>query len=262
MVFNIGDVLRPQYDTYFVVASYIISVVGSFIALYHARYMYREDGSLNRSMAFGAALALGGVGIWTMHFVGMIGYQLPLRVTYDGFWTLLSLVAAVAIAGIALVLAGGKGKFSRTGWLAGSLLAGAGVCVMHYMGMYAMHLRADMTLNVPTVLASFVIAVTASAAALWLAFNVVKGFHRVAAALVMGLAVCAMHYTGMSAARFICTDSSTAPLWSIGGAYLPQAVFSLSGLALVFLAWNLLGELGRQEMAEGSAAQDSVLRGS
>jgi NO-binding membrane sensor protein with MHYT domain len=77
MVFNIGDVLPPQYDTYFVVASYIISVAGSFIALYHAQFMYREDGSLNRSMAFGAALALGGLGIWTMHFLGMIGYQLP-----------------------------------------------------------------------------------------------------------------------------------------------------------------------------------------
>ena len=250
MNFNVGDVLRPQYDMFFVIASYVISVLGSFAALYHAQHMYHRNGTLNRSMAFGAAVALGGVGIWTMHFVGMIGYRLPLRVVYDGFWTMLSLVAAIVIAGIALQLAGGRGKFSKMGWLLGSLLAGVGVCVMHYMGMYAMSLRADMSLDLLTVLLSFGIAVTASAAALWLAFHVVKGSHRVAAALVMGVAVCTMHYTGMSAAEFICIASKTEPLWAIGGTFLPQMVMGVAGLVLVFLCWNMLGYLGSVEMAQ------------
>ncbi|WP_137919866.1 MHYT domain-containing protein [Hydrogenophaga sp. 2FB] len=240
MNFNVGDVLSPRYDMVLVVASYVISVLGSFAALAHTKYLYRADGTVNRSMAAGAAVALGGVGIWSMHFVGMMGYRLPLPVVYDGFWTLLSLLAAIVIAGIALILAGGGGRFSKPGWLAGSLLAGVGVCVMHYMGMYAMNLRADMSLDLQVVMISFAIAVTASAAALWLAFHVRKVWHRVLASLIMGLAVCAMHYTGMRAAEFICVESKSPPVWGIGGFYLSQMVFSVVGLVLVYLMWNVL----------------------
>lgn len=249
MNFNVGDVLLPRYDVALVVGSYLVSVLGSFAALLHTQHMYRSDGGVNRSMVFGAAVALGGVGIWTMHFVGMMGYRLPVRVVYDGFWTVLSLVAAVVIAGLALLLAGGRGKFSKTGWLMGSLLAGIGVCVMHYMGMYAMNLRANMSLDLQVVLISFIIAVTASAAALWLAFHVVKSWHRVLASLTMGLAVCAMHYTGMHAAEFICVDSKAPPLWAIGGTYLAQMVFTVTGLVLVYLCWNLLGHLSKTGVA-------------
>lgn len=258
MNFNVGDVLMPRYDLALVVGSYIVSVLGSLAALFHTQYMYRSNGDVNRSMVFGAAVALGGVGIWTMHFVGMMGYRLPVLVVYDGFWTLLSLVAAVLIAGMALLLAGGKGKFSKTGWLMGSVLAGIGVCVMHYMGMYAMNLRADMSLDLRVVLISFVIAVTASAAALWLAFHVVKAWHRVLASLTMGLAVCAMHYTGMHAAEFICVDSKAPPLWAIGGSYLAQMVFTVAGLVLVYLCWNLLGHLNNaagQSRRAGAASK-------
>jgi len=247
MNFNVGDVLVPRYDVALIVGSYVVSVLGSFAALFHTKYMYASNGQVNRSMVFGAAIALGGVGIWTMHFVGMMGYTLPVRVVYDGFWTLLSLVAAVLIAGLALLLAGGRGKFSGIGWLMGSLLAGVGVCVMHYMGMYAMNLRADMSLDLKVVFISFVIAVTASAAALWLAFHVVKSSHRVLAALIMGLAVCAMHYTGMHAAEFICVASKSPPLWAIGGSYLSQMVFTVAGLVLVYLCWNLLGHLNMNQ---------------
>jgi NO-binding membrane sensor protein with MHYT domain len=247
MSFNVGDILQAQYDVPIIVASYVVSVLGSFAALYHAQHMFKRDGSLYFSTAVGAAVSLGGIGIWTMHFIGMIGYRLPVRVVYDGVLTLLSLVAAIVIAGIALVLAGGRGKFSVPGWLFGSLIAGAGVCVMHYMGMYAMNLRADMNLDLTRVCASVAIAVTAAAAALWLAFHITKNSHRVAASLVMGLAVCAMHYTGMAAAQFICITSKPAPAWSIGGNNLPVLVFAVAGGVLVILCWNILGLVDRAE---------------
>jgi len=245
MNFNVGDILQARYDMAFVAASYVVSVLGSFAALYHAQHMFRRDGSISLSMAVGGAVALGGIGIWAMHFIGMIGYRLPLRVVYDGALTLLSLVAAIIIAGIALVLAGGRGRFSITGWMLGSLLAGAGVCVMHYMGMYAMNLRADMKLDLVVVGISVAIAVTAAAAALWLAFHITRNSHRLAASLVMGLAVCAMHYTGMSAAEFICVASKPAPMWAIGGDNLPVLVFAVAGAVLVLLCWNLLGLVGK-----------------
>jgi NO-binding membrane sensor protein with MHYT domain len=254
MNFNVGDILQAQYDIPIIVASYVVSVLGSFAALYHAQHMFRRDGSLYFSSAFGGAVALGGIGIWTMHFIGMIGYRLPMRVVYDGVLTVLSLVAAIVIAGIALVLAGGRGKFSVTGWLFGSLLAAAGVCVMHYMGMYAMNLRADMVLDMKIVGVSVAIAFTAAAAALWLAFHITRNSHRLAASLVMGLAVCAMHYTGMSAAQFICVQSKAAPAWAIGGNNLPVLVFAVAGGVLVLLCWNILGLISRaqQEDQKGS----------
>jgi NO-binding membrane sensor protein with MHYT domain len=238
---SVGDVLQVRYDLLMVAASYVVSVLGSYAALSHARYMFKRDGTIAWPMAIGAAVALGGIGIWTMHFMGMMGYRLPLRVVYDGPLTVLSLVAAVLIAGVSLVLTGGRGRFSWPGWAAGSVLAAAGVCVMHYMGMYAMNLRAEMFLDAPKVAASAAIAVSAAAAALWLAFNVTTTTHRWAAALTMGVAVCAMHYTGMSAARFVCIAAQPLPLWSVGGDNLPTLVFAVSGLVLVLLCWNILG---------------------
>jgi NO-binding membrane sensor protein with MHYT domain len=258
MNFNVGDVLQARYDLFYVFASYLVSVLGSFAALYHAQHMFRRDGTIKWSIAIGAAVALGGIGIWTMHFIGMMGYRLPLRVVYDGGLTVLSLVAAIVIAGIALILAGGRGKFSKVGWLAGSLLAGAGVCVMHYMGMYAMSLRADMTLDLATVAVSVVIAMTAAAAALWLAFHVVRNTHRIAAALVMGVAVCAMHYTGMASAQFVCIASKQPPAWAIGGDNLPILVFAVAGMVLVVLSWNVLGLVGNTGAARAAAGTRSA----
>ena len=259
MNFNVGDVLPARYDLFYVFASYVISVIGSFAALYHSQHMFRRDGSVNWSIAAGAAVALGGVGIWTMHFIGMMGYRLPTRVVYDGVLTLLSLVAAIIIAGIALLLAGGRGKFNKLGWLLGSLLAGAGVCVMHYMGMYAMNLRADMVLDWMTVAGSVAIAMTAAAAALWLAFHVVQASHRVAAALVMGVAVCAMHYTGMAAAQFVCVASKDAPAWAIGGDNLPMLVFAVTGSVLVVLSWKALGLAAKNEAERAAAARRAAV---
>jgi NO-binding membrane sensor protein with MHYT domain len=254
MAVNPGDILSPHTDPAIVAMSYGVSAVGSYVALFHARYLLRPDGTLNWAMLAGAAVALGGVGIWTMHFIGMMGYGLPLRVVYEGTLTFLSLAAAIVIAGIALFITGGRKRFSWGGWAVGSLLAGAGVCVMHYMGMYAMNLRATMSLDTTTVIISVVIAVTAAAAALWLAFHVVKNSHRILAALVMGVAVCAMHYTGMAAAQFICIAQKPLPAWYMSGANLPMMVIIMAGLVLTILTWNLFGVLEenskRQRLAQ------------
>jgi NO-binding membrane sensor protein with MHYT domain len=241
MSVNIGDVLVPHYDAATVAASYVVSVLGSYVALSQAKYVRRRDGSINWTMLVGAAIALGGVGIWTMHFTGMMSYGLPVRVVYEGTLTFLSLAAAIVIAGIALLITGGRGRFSWGGWAAGSVLAGAGVCVMHYMGMYAMDLRATMSLDMTVVAVSIAIAVVAAGAALWLAFHVVKNSHRILAALVMGVAVSAMHYTGMSSAQFVCTAQGPLPTWYIAGANLPVMVLAVAGLVLAVLCWNLFG---------------------
>ncbi|HEX7891723.1 MAG TPA: MHYT domain-containing protein [Ramlibacter sp.] len=248
-----GDILQARHDMAVVFVSYVVSVLGSYAGLHHAQFMYGRGGKLNWAMVTGAAVALGGIGIWTMHFLGVMGYRLPLPVVYDGVLTVASLVAAIVIAGIALLLANRGGRFNRTGWMFGSVLAGLGVCVMHYMGMYAMNLRAEMRLDLLTVAASVAIAITAAAAALWLASHVRQTSHRIGAALVMGVAVCTMHYTGMAAADFICIAQQSTPDWSIGGDLIPM-VFGVAGLVLVVLTWNLLGILGGNAKQGGTPA--------
>jgi NO-binding membrane sensor protein with MHYT domain len=248
MVFNVGDVLPAHHDMATVAVSYVIALLGSYSALFHAQHMFRTDGSINRPVAVGAAVSLGGVGIWTTHFTGMMAYILPVSVVYEGFLTALSLIAAIVISGIALLLAGGRGTFSKRGWVVGSILTALGVCVMHYMGVYAMTLRAVVSLDWAVVAASVAIAVVAAAAALWLVFHARKTSHGIAAAFAMAAAVCAVHYTGMAAADFICVSAAPQPLWSIGGYDLPVLVFAVTGLVLVWLVWNALGVLSQDQM--------------
>jgi NO-binding membrane sensor protein with MHYT domain len=138
-------------------------------------------------------------------------------------------------------MAGGRRKFSKSGWLAGSLLAGVGVCVMHYMGMFAMSMRASMDFDLAVVGLSVLIAVTAAAAALWLAFNLRKFSHKVAAAAVMGVAVCTMHYVGMSAASMVCIAAAPADALAIGGSYMGLTVFGTAGAVLIFIYWVVTG---------------------
>lgn len=112
---------------------------------------------------------------------------------------------------------------------------------LHYMGMYAMRLSAFMTLDPVTVGISVVIAIIAAAAALWLAFNLTKLSHRFIAAIVMGLAVCCMHYIGMSAASMICNADTPSRLFQISGEDLGIWVFGVASVVLLYILWVVSG---------------------
>jgi NO-binding membrane sensor protein with MHYT domain len=233
----VGQPLLPNYQLGIIVLSYVISFFGSLMALQCAKSMYRSDGVLNRRLLICAAVALGGIGIWSSHFIGMLAYRLEVPIGFDLILTLISLLAAIVISGIALHLANRGGRFRILGWLAGSLLAGLGACYMHYMGVYAMNLRATMSLDPGTVAISVAIAMAAAAAALWLAFNVTRLSHRIAAASIMGLAVCAMHHVGMTAISMICTAEAPAVSLRLGGNYLAPAVVFVSSAVLLYMLW-------------------------
>jgi NO-binding membrane sensor protein with MHYT domain len=239
--FNPGDVLTPQYDLFLVACSYLVSVLGSLAALECARHLLRADKSVDWLMTGAAALALGGVGIWSMHFIGMVAYRLPIQILYNMVPALVSLIAAVVIAGLALYLAGGRGGFRVNGWILGSVVAGLGVCVMHYLGMYGQVMRAELSWNYATVALSIGIAVVAAGAALWLAFNLHRFGLRVLAALVMGLAVCAMHYTGMAAGKVICTTAQPGDIaWALPGATLQFWVLAVGAAVLSLIAFAVV----------------------
>ena len=194
--------MLEQYSLPLVALSYVISVLGSFAALQLvtgiAEAVVKAD--RRRAIAF-AGLAMGAGAIWSMHFVGMMAMKTHMPMSYDVFETFISVVIAVAACtgGLAIV---GTGQFTIDKLLPTSILMGIGVAGMHYMGMEAMLMPATIEYNLNILIISVVIAVVASFAALWIAFNLHGFWQKVGSALIMGIAVCGMHYTGMAAASY------------------------------------------------------------
>jgi len=199
--------LETSYRSGFVVLSYVFAVVGSFIALTSARDIVRRSGRIDWLATTITGVALGGIGVWSMHFLGMLAVQIDIGVGYRLLETLTSLVAAVCASSAALVYVAKAPSDPKRIVVAGCLL-GLGVAVMHYLGMYGMRFGGFIRWSPEIVALSVLIAMVAATAALWLAFNVGGIGPRAAASAVMGIAVCAMHYTGMSAAGFICTTAN------------------------------------------------------
>ncbi|WP_328414712.1 signal protein [Micromonospora sp. NBC_00389] len=180
--------------------SYALSVLGSFLGLICATRI-RIASSAGQRVWWGglAALAIGGTAIWTMHFMAMLGFAVEgTRIRYDLPITAASAVFAVVAVGIGLAIAG-TGRVSVLRIVGGGLFTGAGVAAMHYTGMAAMRLDGRLSYDRTRVVLSIVIAVVAAAVALWLAVTVRRGLAIFGSALVMGVAVNGMHFTGMSA---------------------------------------------------------------
>lgn len=186
------------YDLLLVGLSYVISVLGSFTALRLARQLRKAAADDRRIWLALSALAMGGVAIWSMHFIGMVAFDAGMPVSYDVAITILSLVIAILVTGLGLWLVGTDEMDTRR-LLGGGTLMGLGVAGMHYTGMAAMRMNMSMSYDPLLFALSIVIAVAASSVALWLAFRLELTWHVVGAALVMGVAVCGMHYTGMAA---------------------------------------------------------------
>ncbi|PMR59051.1 signal protein [Verrucosispora sp. ts21] len=180
--------------------SYALSVLGSVLGLICAGRI-RTASSAGQRAWWGilAAWAIGGTAIWTMHFMAMLGFAVSgSRIRYDVPVTVVSALLAVVAVGIGLAIVG-TGRLSAVRLLAGGLFTGAGVAAMHYTGMAAMRLNGELGYDPTRVALSLLIAVVAATAALWLAMTVRRGVAIFASALVMGVAVNGMHFTGMSA---------------------------------------------------------------
>jgi NO-binding membrane sensor protein with MHYT domain len=202
-------VLLPvSYDLSMIILSWVVSGIGAFTALSAiSRARQSATGRVDKFNVLLAGVALGGVGIWSMHFIGMLAWKVELGVGYRLLETMVSLIAAVIVSALALgFVAAGPATFTRL--LVAGPVAGIGVTVMHYLGMYSMRFYGYFDWDWNTVALSAVIAMTAATAALWLAFNTHKLWHRALAAPVMATAVCTMHYTGMAAASVMCTTAN------------------------------------------------------
>ncbi|MDP2008447.1 MAG: MHYT domain-containing protein [Rubrivivax sp.] len=213
----------------YVALSFLFALAGSFVALAAATRIKQADGSFSTANTLTAGLALGGIGVWAMHFIGMLALKLDVASSYAMVETGVSLLAAILAASLALgYVARAPQRVSRM-LVAGALL-GMSVVVMHYLGMYGMKIGGYIQWDYALVAASIVIAVLAATAALWLAFNTATLATRIGAALVMAVAVCAMHYTGMAAAEFVCTTANRSAIPQ-GFGYVSS--FSISSLVII-----------------------------
>jgi NO-binding membrane sensor protein with MHYT domain len=223
-----NPVVTSSYDPVYIALSFAMAVIGSFIALTAARRLRRADGSLSFPNMISAGVALGGIGVWSMHFVGMLALRMDVASSYSMTETAISLLAAIVASSIALAfVAQAPDRFARIAG-AGALL-GLSVAVMHYLGMFGLKINGYVQWNYAIIALSIAIAIVAAIAALWLAFNTSTLAARGIAAVVMGVAVCAMHYTGMEAAKFICTTTNRVAIPQ-GIGYISS--FSLSGMVI------------------------------
>ncbi|WP_413756690.1 MHYT domain-containing protein [Streptomyces sp. MMBL 11-3] len=197
-------------------------------------------------------LALGsaaiGSGIWTMHFIAMMGFSVqetPIR--YDRPLTFASLGVAIVMVGIGIFIVGYRGA-SGTALFTGGTITGLGVASMHYLGMAGMRLNGKLEYNTLTVAASVVIAVAAATAALWAAGQVRGFLWSVGASLVMGLAVSGMHYTGMAALSVHLHGAGPAPAGDSPATLLaplmigPLAFLLLAGVVVMFDPLMVMGK--------------------
>ncbi|MGH8611176.1 MAG: MHYT domain-containing protein [Gammaproteobacteria bacterium] len=201
--------LIGTFDWTLVAISYTVSVFGAFIGLLLAGMMTDQRSSMNRSLLVGSAIAFGGGAIWSMHFIGMLAYQVPLIISYDATLTAGSMLAAIVMTGLAVSIVGSQPKLKFGRLIIAGTLMGLGVACMHYLGMLAMHMEAEMHHNPLMVAASVVVAIIVSIVGLWIAFTVRRAWQRFASAFIIGAAVCGMHYSAMFGVSF------TAPVKQI-----------------------------------------------
>jgi len=187
----------------------------------------------------GSALAMGG-GIWSMHFVGMLAVETGMPAAYDPWLTALSFLIAVGVTGAGFAWVGRTAAGAGAVLVAGPL-TGLGIALMHYTGMAAMRMSGGIVYDPVLVVVSVFIAILAATAALWLAFRHNSVAEKVAAAVVMGLAVAGMHYTGMAAATFPAGDGGMLheQAHSLGPSLAHAAAFGTT--APLYLAFAVAG---------------------
>ena len=204
--------MAGSYDYRLVTLSVLIAICAAYSALELAGRTTAASGKWRTAWLAGGAIAMG-FGIWSMHYVGMLAFNLPVPVLYDWPTVLLSLIAAIVASGVALFVTS-RSHMTWSRAVVGSVFMGSGISTMHYTGMAAMRMSAMCDYELTLVTLSVVLAIAISLVALWLTFQFRGDVPRSLSlksgtAIIMGSAIPVMHYIGMAAARF--TPSTQIP---------------------------------------------------
>ncbi|UUN91300.1 putative bifunctional diguanylate cyclase/phosphodiesterase [Pseudomonas extremorientalis] len=232
--------LIGSYSPSLVVISLFVAILASYTALDLSGRIATAKGRAVYLWITGGSMAMG-VGVWSMHFIGMLALRLPFALGFDLGITALSLLIAVLSSGFALWLVS-QPRLPAWQLGLGALIMGTGIACMHYTGMAAMRMMPGIDYDPTLFGASLLIAVVASGAALWIAHNLRRDtpyvrLARGGAAVVMGFAIVGMHYTGMAAARFADESFCGAALNGLSGKGLDNLVLvtTLAVLAIALL---------------------------
>src|SRR5579862_1594196 len=254
--------LIGSYNYALVALSVLIAMFASYAALDIAGRVTAASGWTRAVWLLGGAGAMG-TGIWSMHYIGMLAFTLPVPVAYHWPTVLLSLLAAVLASAVALDVVS-RQKMGASRAVAGSVLIGTGIASMHYIGMAAMRLPAICQFDSALVVMSVVFAILISFAALWITFHFRDekkgiGWEKLAGAVVMGVAIPVMHYTGMAAASFIPSGapvnlSHAVSISTLGTAGIVAVTFVVLGLAL------LTSSVDRRSAAQTLELQEEKLQ--
>ena len=245
-------VVTGTYHPYLVALSILVASVASYTALDLGGHVATARGLARRAWLAAAAITMGG-GIWSMHFIGMLAFVMAVPMSYDLGLTVLSLVVAIVVTGGGFYVISRQGPSPLRLGLSG-LFMGLGIVAMHYTGMAAMQGHAELSYDALFVALSVVIAIGASTAALWLAFQTTNPWQKLVAALVMGVAVSGMHYTGMRAAIFTAHGAvDAAP--AITSLDQTNLALAIAGITFVILALASIASLSEQKRAEQALRQ-------
>ncbi|MDH2390028.1 MHYT domain-containing protein [Streptomyces sp. HNM0663] len=254
-----GTVDGFSYGLVTPVAGYVMACLGGALGLRCTTRSVRTGRSFKPGwLALGAASI--GSGIWTMHFIAMMGFSVAeTQVNYDRPTTFASLAVAIVMTGIGIFIVGYRGA-TRMALVTGGTITGLGVATMHYLGMAAMRLDGRVEYNTLIVALSVVIAVVAATTALWAAVSI-HGFPAsLGASLVMGVAASGMHYTGMAAVSVhLHTAPGPAPPGDSAAALLapmligPAVFLLLAGVVVMFDPLLVTGEPERRTGVAGDS---------
>jgi NO-binding membrane sensor protein with MHYT domain len=231
--------------------AYIVSVTGSVVGLACTRCSAAAANERDRLRWLAmASIAIGGVAIWLMHFIAMLGFAIPNGVVrYNLGWTVASAVLSISAVFVGLITIGRTVHLPRL--IAGGVITGLAVALMHYTGMWAVQIQGTITYDKGLVALSILIAVVAATAALWFTLVLESPVLRFVAGLVMGVAVVGMHYTGMAAVRVAVDRAAPVP----GGLEVFSFLFPVFVIGLLALAVPITAVmLASDRVATGSRA--------
>ena len=243
-----GQPFHSFHDPSLVVLSVLIAILASYVALDLAARVSASQGRARIYWLVGGGTAMG-LGIWSMHFVAMSAFQLPIPVRYDLKIVAASLIAAIVASWIALLVVSRK-EMGLHRLVTGSLLMGLGIVTMHYSGMAAMRMQATVHYDPLLFALSLAIAVAVCLVGLTLAFRLrwetptTWSWKKVASAFLMGSAIPSMHYTGMAAASFFSADIPQA------AGFFTVDVTSLGGAAITCVTIMVLGFTSMMSVVE------------
>ncbi|MDR9401940.1 MAG: MHYT domain-containing protein [Halothece sp. Uz-M2-17] len=233
------DVLVESYNPYLVLLSIFLAIFASYVTLKIAKDILGATNADHKFLILQGAITMG-IGIWSMHFIGMLALSLPVEIGYAPLWTLVSIFPAIGASAIALYLIT-LPQVNQLILFSSAVVMGSGIAIMHYLGMAAMQVQATIRYQPFLLILSVAIAIIVSAIAIkifsWIREKVLKPKMTIymVTATVMGFGISAMHYTGMAATLFKASSNQTVDIISGSNVVIGASIIVANLMILISL---------------------------